>query len=152
MPEDPTKPLLIEDLKRSYDGAAPQGAVRDASPLIAAQQAQAAPVPTSGIPAPAGGGHPGEGIGDGKPVMAKTYVQTVAGYVNPDIDPVAMNAAFTAPVDPAQAMKSPSGPLAPSAVQPNETIAGSTGAMVTESPSDSGTGAMVPGAGTRAPE
>jgi hypothetical protein len=65
------------------------------------------------------------------------------------IDPIAANAQFTPAADPAQAMKSPGGPLAPSAIQPRETVAGSDGSMVVSSPSASGSGAPVFGAGTR---
>ena len=89
---------------------------------------------------------------DGKD-LDKSYVgggpAPLGGQLNAVPDPAGASYWFTPQPDPAQAMKSPGGPLAPSAVQPGETIAGSTGAMVTQGPSQSGLGVPVPGAGTR---
>jgi hypothetical protein len=86
------------------------------------------------------------------PPKAATYVTTgpapLGGQLT-TVDTLAANAAFTPPVDPAQAMKSPGGPQAPSPINPGETTGAGSGQMVTESPSQSGTGSMYPGAGVR---
>ena len=132
----------------SFDPAAGQGQIVDLGALIQQKQQAAAPAPAAPptLPPPTGGQQPNEGIGTGAPVLVKSYVATVSGYVQP-IDAPAAQAAITPAVDPAQAMKSPGGPAAPSVVQPGETTGGSDGSMVTVSQSNSGAGAISPGFG-----
>ncbi len=78
--------------------------------------------------------------------MTKGYVGTLAGSLNP-----------LRPQDLVQQTSPPAGPVHPGPspqrdkTQPGEAIAGSDGSMVTASPSSSGTGQMILGAGTRAP-
>jgi len=79
---------------------------------------------------------------DGKS-LEKTYVPNLGGVATDLSGKVeALQSAFT----PAVAAGMPASPTGP---QPAETVGGSTGAMVTSGPSSSGTGSMVPGAGTR---
>lgn len=73
--------------------------------------------------------------------LNKSYTNVQSGITN--LDPQALHAEMSVPVDARQQHPIPSG------VQPGETIADSDGAMVRESPSESGTGAMHPGAGNR---
>jgi len=131
----------------SYDSKAPQGAVTDLAPQLAALQATASPAPTAGIPAPAGGGQPGEGIGSGQPVMAKSYVGSVAGQFN---DLGAQLPDLQAATQPPPAERRDFVVARPEiTTQPGENIGGGDGDMVTASPSSSGAGAMVPGVGQR---
>ncbi len=78
--------------------------------------------------------------------MTKSYVGTLAGSLNP-LKPQELVQQTSPPAGPDHTRPSPQ----PDNTQPGETIAGSDGSMVTASPSSSGTGQMILGAGTRAP-
>ncbi len=77
--------------------------------------------------------------------VKKTYVGSVAGGFNDLGGQLAdLQAAFQP--DPAARRDAVKAPTAN--VQPGETVGGADGSMVPQSPSSSGTGAMLPGVGT----
>ena len=75
--------------------------------------------------------------------LTKTYVGSVSGAV---VDLSQQLSALQSSFTPAVASGMPA---TPGRLQPGETTGGAGGEMVVDSPSDSGTGLVVPGAGER---